>query len=157
MWASTVTAYLHYLGFMLSFGALAIEGLTLKPDLTLKEAWKIVIADAVYGVSATVVLITGVLRVLYFGKGASYYMNNPAFFIKIGLFIVVGTISLYPTISFILWVKELQAKMPPKLELAKVKRLSWIIRGELLGFSLIPLFAAMMARGVSSDWFAMLF
>lgn len=148
MWTSAITAYLHYLGFMVAFAALVIEHQTVKENLSLKEAWRISIADAIYGVSATMILITGILRVMYFGKGTDYYLSNPAFYVKVGIFALVSLLSLYPTFVFVSWIKSLRDSRPPDLELAQAKRLSWLIRIELTGFILIPLFAAIMARGI---------
>lgn len=148
MWASTITAYLHYLSFMLAFGALIFEVSSLKKDLTLKQAWQIVIADSIYGITALVVLVTGVLRVLYFGQGTDFYLSNPVFYTKVAIFLIVGSFSLYPTISFLLWIPALRQGQLPTLELPKVDRLVGIIRLEILGFAMIPLFAAMMARGI---------
>lgn len=146
MWASAITAYLHYLGFMLAFAALTVESFNLKQEMTLDEAKRVAFADAAYGVAATAILITGVLRVLYFGKGADYYLNNPYFYTKMGVFILISLFSLYPTFTFISWFKDLQKGQSPRLEVAKVNRLSWLIKGELLGFILLPLLAAVMAR-----------
>ena len=87
MWQSAITAYLHYLGFMIAFGALVIEHLTLKKDLSLAEAWRVVITDGIYGLSATTILVTGILRVIYFGKGTDYYLSSPVFYTKISIFI----------------------------------------------------------------------
>lgn len=148
MWSSTITAYLHYSGFMLAFAALALEQFTLKTELSLEAAWKIVWTDAMYGIAATIVLGTGILRVLYFGQGTDYYLHNPVFYTKVGIFLLVSTLSLYPTISFLTWIKGLRNSTPPSLELAQVNRLAWVIRIELLGFLLIPLLAAAMARGI---------
>lgn len=148
MWVSTLVAYLHYLCFMLCFGALVLEAFTLKKELSLNEAGKIAIADAVYGISATILLVTGILRVLYFGKGTDYYLSNPFFYTKVAIFLVVGLLSLYPTVSFIGWFKSLQQGQAPKLELAKLNRLLWLIRAEIVGFTLIPLLAVIMATGV---------
>ncbi|MDV3349282.1 DUF2214 family protein [Leptothoe sp. ISB3NOV94-8A] len=148
IWKSSLVAYLHYASFMLIFAALSVEGVTLKKELSISETWKIVIADGVYGISATVVLITGVLRVLYFSKGADYYLSNPVFYAKVAIFVAIGTLSLYPTFSFLTWIKDLRQGNPPSLELSRVNQLAWIIKIELLGFILIPLLAAMMARGV---------
>ncbi len=114
--------------------------------MSLDEAQKVAIADGVYGASALTILITGILRVIYFGKGTEYYLHNPFFWVKIGIFIIISLLSLYPTITFILWFKDFQQKQPPSLELSKVNRISWLIKGELLGFILIPLSAAIMAR-----------
>jgi putative membrane protein len=132
---------------MLAFGALAVESQTLKKDISLEDAWRLVIADTIYGLSATTVLITGILRVLYFGKGQDYYLSSPIFYTKVGIFVIVGLLSLYPTFLFISWIKTLRDRQPPNLELSKVQILSWMIRGELIGLVLIPLFATLLARG----------
>ena len=151
MWVSTIVAYLHYLSFMLCFGALVLEAFNLKKELSLNEAWKIVIADAVYGISATLILVTGILRVIYFGKGTDYYLSNPVFYAKVGVFIVVGSLSIYPTVCFVAWLLDLQQGRAPKLELLKLNRLIWLIRIELVGFILIPLLATIMATGIGTN------
>jgi putative membrane protein len=116
MWRSAITAYLHYLGFMLAFGALVVESQTLKKDLSLAETWRVVIADTIYGLSATTILITGILRAIYFGKGTDYYLSSSVFYIKVGIFILVSLLSLYPTFSFITWIKDLRDGRAPTLE-----------------------------------------
>lgn len=150
MWASSITAYFHYLGFMLAFASLTVEMFNLKKEMTIDEAKRVAFADAAYGIAATIILVTGVLRVLYFGKGTDYYLNNPFFYAKMGVFILVSLFSLYPTFTFISWFKDLQKGETPSLEIAQVNRLSWLIKGELLGFTLLPLLAAIMAR--MSGW-----
>ncbi|BAZ52291.1 hypothetical protein NIES4103_49510 [Nostoc sp. NIES-4103] len=151
MSVSAIVAYLHYLSFMLCFGALVLEAFNLKQELSRNEAWKIVIADAVYGISATVVFITGILRVIYFAKGTDYYLSNPFFYAKVAVFIAVGSLSIYPTVSFIGWLLELRQGRVPKLELRKLNRLIWLIRIELVGFILIPLLATIMATQVGTN------
>jgi putative membrane protein len=152
LWSSAAIAYLHYLSFMVAFAALVVEHLTLRKELELKQAWRLVITDGLYGIAAITVLVTGILRVLYFGKGTAYYLSNPVFHLKVGFFILVGLLSLYPTISFLLWLKPLRQGQVPTLELAAVQRLTWVIRAELAFLSGIPLLAAMMARGIGLDW-----
>lgn len=146
MWQSSITAYLHYLGFMLSFAALTVEVLNLKTDMTLNETKKVIFADLTYGLAAIAILVTGILRVLYFGKGTDYYFHNPFFNAKIVIFILVGLLSLYPTYTFLTWIKDFRNGKPPTLEVAKVNSLSWLIKGELVAFILLPLLAAIMAR-----------
>jgi putative membrane protein len=131
---------------MLAFAALTVEIFNLKTEITLDEAKRVAFADAAYGAAATMILITGILRVLYFGKETDYYLSNPFFYAKIGVFIIVSLLSLYPTYTFLTWIKNFQIGKPPTLENAQVNRLSWLIKGELLGFTLIPLLAAVMAR-----------
>jgi putative membrane protein len=149
MWASAITAYFHYLGFMLAFAALTVEVFNLKKDMTLDEAKRVMFADAAYGLAAIIILVTGVLRVLYFGKGTDYYLSNPFFYAKMGVFMVVSFLSLYPTFTFVSWIRDFQVEQVPKLEVEKFNLLSWMIKGELLGFTLLPLLAAVMARMTS--------
>ncbi|HBE21041.1 MAG TPA: DUF2214 domain-containing protein [Cyanobacteria bacterium UBA11149] len=150
MWASSITAYFHYLGFMLAFASLTVEFFNLKQEMTLDEAKRVAFADAAYGIAGLTILVTGVLRVLYFGKGTDYYLNNPFFYAKMGLFILVSLFSLYPTFTFIFWFKDFQKDQIPQLEIAKFNILARLIKGELLGFALLPLLAATMAR--MSGW-----
>lgn len=150
MWASSITAYFHYLGFMLAFAALTVEVFNLKPEMTLDEAKKVAFADAAYGIAATAILITGILRVLYFGKGTDYYLSNPFFYAKMGVFVIVSLFSLYPTFTFLSWIKMLQAGEIPNVEIPKINRISWLIKGELVCFTILPLLAAVMAR--MSSW-----
>lgn len=147
MWTSAIVAYLHYLGLMLSFTALIVEFFYFKKDITVKEAKIVGIADGVYGMAATTILITGILRVMYFGKGSEYYLHNPFFWVKITLFIIVGLLSLYPTITFIFWwIKDLMKDQTPLIKNHQFQIISLSIKGELIGFILIPLMAAIMAR-----------
>ncbi|OIP78294.1 MAG: hypothetical protein AUK48_02050 [Oscillatoriales cyanobacterium CG2_30_44_21] len=154
MWASAIAAYLHYLSLGLIFATLSTELFTLKQDLTNRDGWRILIADTIYGIAGITVLVTGILRVLYYAKDTSYYMEQPVFWAKMGVFIVVGTLSLYPTFSFLRWIKPLRAAKAPEVSPEKIKLLRTIIHIELTGFSIIPLLASMMARGIGADWFA---
>ncbi|MGQ9866143.1 MAG: DUF2214 family protein [Pseudanabaenaceae cyanobacterium] len=152
--ASAVTAWAHYFSYATMAAALTIEHLTLKPEPTVKEGWRLVVADSIYGVAAITVLATGVLRLLYFAKGSEYYMHQPLFWVKVSLYGVVGVLSIYPTVSFLSWIGGLRADKAPALAAGRAKLLQWLVRGELLGMALIPLMASLMARGVGSNWFA---
>jgi putative membrane protein len=142
------TAYLHYLGFMVCFGALVLERRLIKPNPNKADATLMVITDVVYGLAALALLGSGILRVLYFGQGAEFYTENPLFWWKVGLYIGIGTLSLYPTITYILWAIPLRKGELPKVSEALANRLAWILNIELAGFALIPLMATLMARGV---------
>ena len=145
---SALVAYTHYLGIILCFGALLFERLTLKVDINRKEAISMIIADIVYGVAGIAILITGILRVKYFGQGGEFYTGNPIFWIKVSLYILVGLLSLYPTTTYILWAIPLSKNKLPEISQPLVKRFRWIITTELIGFATIPFLATLMARGV---------
>ena len=141
-------AYIHYLSFIICFGALVLERKILKVSPDRQESINMVITDAVYGIAALVLLLSGVLRVLYFGQGSEFYTHNPTFWTKISIFLSIGALSLYPTITYVLWAIPLSKGKLPKVELNLVMRLRRIINIEIFGFLIIPLFATLMSRGV---------
>ena len=145
---SALVAYVHYLGIILCFGSLLFERLTLKVNLTRNETISMIIADVIYGMAGVAILITGILRVKYFGQGGEFYTSNPIFWIKVILYIIVGLLSLYPTVTYILWAIPLSKNQVPEISEKLVKRFRLIINTELLGFATIPFFATLMARGI---------
>lgn len=101
--------------------------------------------DGLYGGAAILVLLAGFGRV--FHNGSAYYFGNPVFWTKIGLFILVGLLSIPPTLAFLKWNKALKADpafLPAASDLAGVRRLLHVELGLLF---LIPVAAALMARG----------
>ena len=145
---SASVAYIHYLSFMLCFGALVYERFSLKVNPNKKEAISMVIADVIYGIAGIALLVSGIYRVLKFGQGSEFYTQNPIFWTKIVVFAVVGSLSLYPTITYILWAIPLSKGNLPQVTNNLVSRLKIIINIELVGFASLPFLASLMARGV---------
>ena len=146
--ASALVAYFHYLGIILCFGALMFERIILKINLSKNEIISIIIADAIYGIAGLAILITGILRVKYYGQGGEFYTSNPIFWVKVSLYIVIGLISLYPTTTYILWAIPLSKNKLPVISENLVRRFKLIIMTELVGFTVIPFFATLMSRGI---------
>ena len=144
---SATVAYIHYLSFMLCFGALIYERISLKPNPNRKETISMVIADIVYGIAGVALLVSGIYRVIKFGQGSEFYTQNPIFWAKITIFALVGSLSLYPTITYVLWAVPLSKGTLPSVTENLVSRLRLIINIELIGFASIPLLATIMARG----------
>ena len=146
--SSALVAYVHYLGIILCFGALIYERIILKINLSKYEFISIILADVVYGIAGLAILITGILRVKYFGQGGEFYTSNPIFWIKVSLYIFIGLLSLYPTITYVLWAIPLSKNKLPVVSENLVKRFKLIITTELVGFTVIPFFATLMSRGI---------
>ena len=104
--------------------------------------------DAAYGVMALAILIVGFLRVAYGAKGAAFYMHNPMFWAKIAAFAAVGLISIKPTLRILAWQKRAKADAAFVPALDEVTALRRTMLLEIHVFALIPIFAALMARGV---------
>ena len=145
---SASIAYIHYLSFMLCFGALVFERISLKVNPNRQEAISMVIADIIYGIAGIALLVSGIYRVIKFGQGSEFYTENPIFWIKIIFFAFVGSLSLYPTITYVLWAIPLSKGNLPEVTANLVSRLRIIINFELVGFASIPFLATLMARGV---------
>ncbi len=106
--------------------------------------------DIAFGVLAALVLIVGFARV-YFGlKGADYYWHNSFFHAKLGAFLLVGILSIFPTLRFIKWRRAITSAPDFAPPLAEVENARRFIHLELVVFFLIPVFAALMARGYGS-------
>jgi putative membrane protein len=140
-------AFLHHLAAFTLVGALAVEFVLIKQELTVATARKLAITDAVLGGAAGLLLVAGLARVFWFEKGAAYYFHNHAFLTKFSLFIVIGLLSIVPTIEFLSWRKALKQGQTPAVEARKLKRLRMIIHMELAAVVIILLCAAIMAKG----------
>ena len=129
-------------------GSIIYELVAFRKDLTLAEARRIQRMDIVYGVSAAIVLIVGLLRVFNYEKGAPFYAQNLFFWTKMAGFALVALLSIYPTVRFLSWIKSLAKNELPQLTDQEVSRIKLILRLEMVGIAIILLSAALMARGV---------
>lgn len=141
-------AFLHHLCFVFIMVILSAEMILLKQPLTLASAKKIQRIDAIYGALAGLVLIIGGLRVMYFEKGAAYYMHSAPFIAKMILFVMVGLISIKPTMTFLKWNRSLKQGIVPELSDTQNRALRMIIHVELTLLALMILCATMMAKGI---------
>lgn len=140
-------AFLHHLFAFTLVAALAVEFALIRGELATAQARRIQIADAVFGASAALLLIVGLLRVFYFEKGAAYYFGNAFFIAKLALFVAVGVLSIRPTREFLAWGRTLRAGGTPAVGPAKQASLRRAMHWELAGVVLILGCAALMARG----------
>jgi putative membrane protein len=144
---STLFAFLHHLCAFTLVSALAIEFTLLRQELTLSSARRLQVTDLVLGTAAGFLLAIGLVRVFYLEKGAAYYWHSHAFLAKFGLFIIVGLLSIIPTMEFLSWGGPIKAGQVPVMEPARRKRVTMVIHIELAAVVIILLCAAIMARG----------
>ena len=114
MYSSALMAFLHHVAAFSVVGALVAEVVLFKLPLDIVKARRVQRADQIFGAAATVLLIVGLLRVLYFEKGAGYYFSNGFFLAKLTLFIVAALISIYPTVVFISWNRAIKRRITKK-------------------------------------------
>ena len=103
---STLFAFLHHLCAFTLVAAVAIQFALIRGELTLSSARRLVVTDMLYGIAAGALLVIGLSRVFFFEKGADYYFHSHAFLAKFSLFVVVGLLSIVPTLEFLSWRKQ---------------------------------------------------
>ena len=76
--------------------------------------------DLIYGMAAVAVLGSGLARVFWGIKGASWYATQPMLHIKVTLFVVMALLSIAPTLAFRRWRRNLRASgaLPGAAEVA---------------------------------------
>jgi putative membrane protein len=144
---STLFAFLHHLAAFTLAAALAVEFTLIRQELTLASARRLQVTDIVLGISAGFLLIIGLCRVFFFEKGADYYFHSQAFLAKFSIFILIGLLSVIPTVEFLSWNKPLRDGQVPKVSAKQLRLVTAIIHGELFAIAVILLCAAIMARG----------
>jgi putative membrane protein len=145
---SALFAFLHHVSAFTLFAALVVEFVLIRSALTAESARRIQLADMIFGISAGVLLVVGLLRVFHFEKGATYYFHTWTFIAKLALFVIVGLVSIIPTMEFLRWRPAVQAGEVPTVSAEKMKQVRSIIHYEMAGIVLILLFAALMAKGI---------
>lgn len=139
-------AALHHLLFFGLVAMLVAEAVLLRGALDRAAMQRLAGIDLGYGLSAMLLLVVGASRLLFGIKGWDFYAHNPWFHAKLGAFVLVGLLSILPTLRFLRWRKALAANpgfLPDAAEVAKIRG---VVRFELLLVAAIFVFAAAMAR-----------
>lgn len=140
----------HHLAVFSLVAIFAAELALLRPGLSGARLGQLAGVDAGYGAVAAVVVLVGVLRVWFGGVDPGYYLGNHAFWGKMAAFLVMGLLTIQPTMAIRRWAKAgkgVAGYVVPVAEIATSRRFVYLQAGVLV---LIPLFAAAMARGYGS-------
>ena len=142
-----ILAYLHLLAILTMVVFVSSEAALCRVQwLNAAVVERLAKVDRVYGIAAIMVLATGVARTVWGVKGTSWYWTNPLLHVKLTLFIVVGVISIFPTLTYLRWRKTLRATgaLPAEADIQKTRKLV-MVQAHLI--ALIPLVAVFLARG----------
>ena len=137
----------HFLLVFTLVAILAAQSTVIRPRIPASNLRLAASLDRGYGVSAVLLLGVGFSRVYWGAKGSSFYLLNPLFWTKIGLFATVAMLSIPPTLQLLRWAKQAHSHpgfLPPDEEVRRIQR--WL-RAETIVVVFIPFLAAAMARG----------
>lgn len=147
MLTESLLAYVHFIAILALVVFITSEAALCRPEwLNASAVHRLVRLDILYLVAAVAVLATGLARTWWGMKGASWYWSNGWLHAKVLLFVVIGLISIRPTLDFMKWRRALVATgvLPDAGSIRKTRRLVMIEAHLLI---LIPLAASLMARG----------
>ena len=95
-------------------------------------------------------MIAGISRVIWGAKPADFYLESTTFWLKMASLATLGLRSIRPTIRYISWRRAVDVDpmaVPSDGEVGRSRRM---IHVQLAVFMLIPIFAALMARGIGA-------
>lgn len=148
MWLSALFSWLHLIALVLGLGSLFYRGRCLKSLNDERALRALLTADGIWGIAALLWIASGLARLLWFEKGAAFYMHNISFHIKLTLFLFVFALELWPMVTFMKWRKQVKRGAQPDTRMA---RKFWHINHlEMLLVVVIMFVASLMARGVGS-------
>lgn len=148
MLTDAVLAYIHHFAAYALVAILFVEMALCKPGMSPAQVRTLTRYDALYGAFAVVLLLVGTMRVFWGIKGAQFYAHNPAFHAKVGLFIVIGLLSVPPTLRYFRWRAALKANRQFTPDAAEIKATRRFIHLQAGLIVFLPLLAVLMARGI---------
>lgn len=139
-------AAVHLLALGIGLGAIWARSRALRGRLDTEGLRRVFTADSWWGVSGLLFLGTGLARLLMgTEKATSYYMTNTLFHAKMGMFILIVLLEIWPMLTLLRWRRAR----------ASTGNIATALSGRLAGISLlqtllviaIVFVAVAMARG----------
>jgi putative membrane protein len=150
MTVDALLAILHHLAVFALVALLFVEFTLLHGTMDGVAIRRFGQVDAMYGLTAVVVIAVGVSRVIWGAVPADVYLGNLFFWTKMGALGAVALVSIRPTMRGSGWRKALALDpgfLPPAADVAVARR---ALHVELVILPLIPVSAALMARGIGA-------
>ena len=145
-----ILASLHHLAAFTLVGLVVAEFVLLRGRLDADGIGRFSRIDALYGITAALVLVAGISRLLFGAVPREVYFSNAFFWLKMAAFAAVGAISIYPTVVGIRWRRALATDSSFQAPPADARTLRRALALELAVLPVIPVSAALMARGIGA-------
>jgi putative membrane protein len=139
-------AAIHLLGLGIGLGASAARAAALRRDTGLAGLRAAFAADNWWGLSALLLIGTGLLRAFAgYEKGATYYLDNRLFLAKMGLVAVILMLEVRPMTILIRWRRAVARGETPDTVYAP--GIAWVSQVQAALLVVMVFLATGMARG----------
>ena len=147
-------AALHLLAFGFALGSVLARARALRRldavqsvqanDTRLRDVFR---SDSVWGVTAIVLIVTGVMRAFGgFEKGGAYYLHEPLFHLKMTALVAILLIEVSPMLALIRW--RIALAQGGAIDLSRARRFAWMSDVQAALVFVMVIAASGMARGV---------
>jgi len=140
-------ATLHLLALGLGLGAVYARAKSLRGKLDDAGLARVFLADSFWGLAGILWLVTGLARA--FGgleKGTAYYLARPLFHAKLGLFVLVLALEIWPMTTLARWRFARRAGNLP--DTSRARALSAVSHAQAGIVVVIVFLATAIARGL---------
>jgi putative membrane protein len=151
---TALLAALHHIAVVTLLGCTLMSIVRWRQPFDLSSARRLRAMDRLNGMAATLILLVGLVRVLYFEKGAAYYFHNGPFIAKLTVYGLASVLSLVPTLEMVRWRVPLKQRRLPSLSPQKLTRLRRVAHLQLGCLVAMMVCANLAARGVDTAAFA---
>jgi putative membrane protein len=142
-------AALHLIGFGIALGPIWARARALRGTLDRAGVHRVLVADNWWGVSALVLIGTGLMRA--FGgleKGTGYYLGNHLFLTKMALVALVLALEIAPMVALMRWRLNVRRGVQPDTH--RATRYATISTLQAVLLVIIVFLASGMARGLGA-------
>lgn len=137
----------HLIGMGIGLGSAWARGRALRGPLDTAGLRRVFYADGWWGLSAIILIGTGLTRVIAgMEKGMTYYLQNHVFWGKMTLLLAILALEIAPMVALVRWrIEAGRGQTPDTSRAARFATISYIQAGLLV---LMVLAATAMARGI---------
>jgi putative membrane protein len=140
-------ATVHLLGMAIGVGSAWARGQALHGTMDQAGIGRVLTADNWWGLSAILLVVTGLLRAFAgYEKGTTYYLMNGFFILKMVLFAAIFLLEIWPMVTFIRW--RIAGGRGQALDTRRVTLFGWTSLVQAILLVVMIALATGMARGL---------
>jgi len=142
-------AAVHLLGYGFALASIIGRTRALRRLSSPADLPRVFLADTGWGITAIVLIVTGLMRVFGgFEKGADYYLHEPLFHIKMAALVLILILEVMPMMALIRW--RIAVRQGDTPDLAGAGRFARIGHWQSILLIVMVFAASGMARGIGA-------